>query len=253
MFGSYGSFLNYLEIRRRIERRLMPMSWLGLHILLFVAVDIFALSSYTRHPSGMTFASLSMAQVMLVWSVVLLAHGVWSLVRSGAWTNRRSRVIEQEMRERFEQADTYLVQDERDWFRIHGLLENDVRARSSAAQWLTLFTVINALNWIGSGGGYMTSYPWQITPMLALVLVPVLAFAAWRSGRRERKLVTMLSAENAKAGNARRSAKRKHKPTLGSVPDYLQLVDSDEMLEIIDADADADVETDEQPRRLKRK
>lgn len=231
MWGNYGSYLDYLELRRRVEKRLMPSFWLLIHTALFALWTPIWLAIYTDRTSARDgFVSQPMAQFMMVWSIVLLAHGLWTWLRSGAWAGARSRAIEREMRD-VALDDTFFAQDERDLFRLHGMLDEDIRSRANNVLVLVAFTFINAINWIGSGGGHMTSYPWQITPFLAVVvLLPVLIFNLSRSERKTRHLTQIMT-----SGETAPKAKRTHQP------EFMYLTDEGEALEII--------EDDEKPKR----
>jgi hypothetical protein len=113
MWNSYFGYLDYLELRRRVERRLSGSLWLFAHIVVFAFLPLvcFALWPYGWwYPvRGSTLVHDWIAYGMIGWSIVLLLHGLWTYFRSGAWGGRRSQVIETEMRERVRNDDTYLA------------------------------------------------------------------------------------------------------------------------------------------------
>lgn len=240
MWNSYFSYLDYLELRRRVERRLSGSLWLFIHVMLFAFTPLVAVAvtPYWRSwwwGDGFNLVLPWIAYGMMGWSVALLLHGLWTYFRSGAWGSRRSQLIETEMRQRVQHEDSYLVQDDRDLFRLHGLLEEDVRKRGSAAVIpLAVFTVVNAVNWLMSGGGLSTSYPWQITPAIVLlILLPVLGFRLWGENRRQHKLMQMMaSGVTAPAVKPKREA--------------LRFAGDNELLDIIEDDEY------EKPKRLTR-
>jgi hypothetical protein len=197
MSNGYLNFLDYLELRRRVEKRLSRPLPLLTHTLVFgvSALLIGLLGFYYFKPPfdfydlNYYFISPGFGQFVALWSGGLFLHGLWAFLRSGALGGARSRVIEAEMRARLEQDDSYLSDNPKDLFRLHGLLEDDVRKRSGIF-WLMLTVVfINAFAWI----------PWAITTpsdsvgwtmgiLLGSGYLPVLAWSGWRRGRREGKL-----------------------------------------------------------------
>jgi hypothetical protein len=241
MWGNYGSFLDYLELRRRVERRLSRSSWVFLfaHIVLlsFLPLIFYGASPWARwwYPGpGWAPGPLVhgwIAHVMIGWSVLLLLHGLWTFFRSGTWGNRRNNVIEAEMRERLRNQDSYLVEDARDLFRLHGLLEDDVRRRAGPAALLTLFTIANAYLWISTQGGLYDALTWWLPAFMTLILLPFVGFNLWNRRRHERTLRDLMASDAPL-------------PDVKHKRDIHYLSDDGEMLEIID-----DEETYEKPKR----
>jgi hypothetical protein len=226
MWNSYFSYLDYLQIRRRIERRLSRSRWLFIHITVFVLTPtvVFLTTPWLWWTSGYPYVvDPVIGGIMAGWGVALLLHGLWTFYRSGAWGNTLSHTVETEMHERVENNDSYLVQDARDLFRLHGLLEDDIQRRASATITpLAVFTVLNGLLWIVERGGTYTSFAWYIAPFMALLLLPILAFNLWRVGRHERKLRDLLATAKPSSMEPKR--------------DVLHLADDGEVLDIIEED-----------------
>ncbi len=177
MTNGYLTFLDYLELLRRIERRLASGSWFLLHVILFGAgtaiVGTAAWSPY-YDPNRQYFINPVIGHWITLWSGVLLAHGLWSFWQSGSRTGRRDGVIESEMRERLQTDDIYLSDRPKDLFRLHGLLNDDIQKRANMIPTLLLFVFINACIWIPwtISGEADSSFAWMTAPILA---VPALA------------------------------------------------------------------------------
>ena len=223
MWNSYFSYLDYLELRRRVERRLSGSLWLFIHVALFVIIPqaCYGLWPWGWWYPGYTLVHDWIAAAMIGWSIILLLHGLWTFFRSGAWGGRRSQVIETEMRERVRSDDSYLTQDSRDLFRLHGLLEEDVRRRSGMMVVpLTLFTVINAVLWIAEQGGLYDALVWWMPVTMSLFLLPILMVNRWQLRRHEGKLRDLLA-----SGEALSAVKPKR--------EALRFAGDDELLDII--------------------
>lgn len=194
MANGYLNFLDYLELRRRVEKRLSRPLPLLAHTLVFgvSALLIGLLGFYSfRNPNVLDYYFIlpGLGQFVAVWSGGLFLHGLWAFVRSGALGGARGKAIEAEMRARLEQGDSYLSDNPKDLFRLHGLLEDDVRKRSGIF-WLMLTAIfINALIWI-PWAIYepYSSFGWLIGLFLGMGYLPALAWSAWRRGQREGKL-----------------------------------------------------------------
>lgn len=236
MWNSYFSYLDYLELRRRVERRLSGSLWLFIHIAAFAFLPLvcFGLWPYGWWYPGYTLVHGWIAAAMVGWSVVLLLHGLWIFFRSGAWGARRSQVIETEMRERLRSDDTYLTQDSRDLFRLHGLLEEDVQRRTgTTTTLLSLFTVVNVVSWIAARGGLYDALIWWLPAAVFLLLLPILIVSRWQLRRHEGRLRELLA-----SGEAVPAVKPKR--------EALRFAGDDELLDIIDE------EDYEKPKRLTR-
>jgi hypothetical protein len=194
-----NDFLDYVEIRRRIERHLPGMFWVFVHLALFLAAVLALLG--IEHPmyyyNGYTssFIRPDLGFAMTFWSVLLLIHSLWTFRRSGATGKVRERAIERELQERLEQDDTQLLNDQRRVFRIRGLLDEDIRQRSGHFVGLLGFLILNAATWfVWAANGGRDSYTWQMTiPTAIAVLAPALALNLFRRRRRDQKLQALMS------------------------------------------------------------
>src|SRR5437879_4514794 len=97
-----NDFLDYIEIRRRIERQLSGMFWVFVHLGLFLAAVLALLA--IEHPiyyynGGTSFIEPNIGFAMTYWSVLLLLHSLWTYRRSGATAKVRERAVERELHE----------------------------------------------------------------------------------------------------------------------------------------------------------
>lgn len=194
---NYFIFLDYLELRRRVEKRLSKVNWVLLHSIVFVlATGVFlsVATSGVAFPPRDYFVRPEYGQAMTAWSIILLGHVLWAFSRSGASDARRNDMIEREMRERIQNDDTYLSDNPKDLFRIHGLMEEDIQKRSSAFYTLRLFSILNVIFWLGSlySDQLRSSAPWQLVPMMGVAFIPILLFNGWRRSRYEGKVRKLL-------------------------------------------------------------
>jgi membrane protein implicated in regulation of membrane protease activity len=192
-------FLDYLQVRHRIESRLAASQTILGHIALFLIVVIALLISaaytgvYPYVPRS-HFIDVGISYLMTVWSIALLGHGLWVYRKSGASANVRTRIIENELNQRLEHGDTELLDDPRQGFRLQALLNEDVRMRAGLLLPVMIFLMINAANWAAwAVQGAYSSWTWQLTVPAALVLLlPPLAVNAWRRRRRNRRIMQLL-------------------------------------------------------------
>ncbi len=187
MTNGYLTFLDYLELRRRVEKRLASVNPLLLHGLIFgVSTTIIGLMGYPQFYSGYFVYPVN-GHVVSLWSGVLLAHGLWTYWHSGARAGRRDHIIEDEMRQRLQANDMYLSDHPKDLFRLHGLLNDDIQKRASLIPMLLFFVFINTLIWIPwtLAGQANTSYAWMDAMMLAVPLILGIAWNVWQRARHE--------------------------------------------------------------------
>jgi hypothetical protein len=176
MSNSYWTFLDYLELRRRVERRIWRGKWLLGNIVAFVlAAAVFSATSnayaygYAVEPSTSYF--------MTFWSIGLALHGILTFFKSGAWIWRRNQAVEDEMRARLQNDESYMSDNPNHLFNLHKLLENNIGARSESVVMTTVFTIVNAIMWVSwtTLSTMSGSQPWQLTGIFAmLILLPVL-------------------------------------------------------------------------------
>ncbi|MBC6935394.1 MAG: hypothetical protein DWB42_06105 [Chloroflexi bacterium] len=205
MDGDYSIYLDYKEIRRRVERRLKQGGGLLAHVLLYLlAVPTVVLSeaylSYTYFSFGgarfyEVYVNPSIGIPFVIWSLVLLTHAFRVYRRSGASGEAREQAVEAELRERLVADDTALLADSRRAFRVHSLLVEDIQSRSGMVNSLLLVSAINALVWVmWALAGANTPYAW-LGAVLAgpVVLLPLLALNRHARRRQEKMLIRTLA------------------------------------------------------------
>ncbi len=175
MWSDYSNMIEFKMLRDRIESRLNHGLLLLAHVMLFLAtlgyfiwelrLPFFAYRTDLIQPERADF--------MLAWMLVLGAHALFTVVRSGLQAGRRDRVIERELRERMEQDDTRLLSDPRDVLRVHGLLADNIQRRARAIIPLFAFLLVTLVIWIWSrtavvGAWVYSSGAWQVTLVLAV-------------------------------------------------------------------------------------
>ncbi len=186
---NYFIFLDYLELRRRIEKRLARPYLLAIHAVLFSAA-VTGFSIYTTqqmmrfsYDPNIRFAFYpAETLVMTLWAVLLMIHGLRTYSHSGAAGGRREQIVADEINQRLENGDSHLTDNPQNLFRLHGLLERDIQNRSSGTAILMLFTLFNAAGWtlwaathiLGMSGESANAYPWQATPLLSLFFLLML-------------------------------------------------------------------------------
>jgi hypothetical protein len=196
---NYFIFLDYLELRRRIEKRLARPHWILLHSILYVVSFgiglAMAANIYRYYYPFDFFIDPMYGYIMIGWSIVLLLHIFWTVMRSGASAGRRSEMIELEMRERLKNDDSYLGDNPKDLFRIHGLLEEDLQKRAGVFFTLRAFAVLNLAVWLGSlvSDQLRSSFAWQVIPMLGIAFLPFLAYNTWQRSRNEGRIRKLMS------------------------------------------------------------
>lgn len=193
MTNGYLTFLDYFELRRRVEQRLVSTSWFLLHVIIFgVGASIVGIEGWSPYYDAYRDYFINPSHGILVagWSILLLVHGVWSYWQSGMRAGKRDEAIEREMREKIRANDLYLGDHTKELFRLHGLLNTDIRIRSSMIQVPIFFVFINAIIWItGTTIDYgRTPFSWTIAPFLIPPLVLVLFWNMWRRGQHEARL-----------------------------------------------------------------
>jgi hypothetical protein len=193
MTNGYLTFLDYLELRRRVEKRLASGNLFLLHFIVFgVGTAIIGTAAWSPYydPYRGYFINPVIGHWITLWSGILLAHGLCSFWRSGARAGRRDNVIEIEMRERLQADDMYLSDRPKDLFRLHGLLNDDIRKRAAMIPTLIFFAFLNACIWIPwtLGGQAATSFAWTTAWMLAVPALLSIIWVLWRGSRNETKL-----------------------------------------------------------------
>lgn len=199
MTNGYLTFLDYLELRRRVERRLASGNLFLLHVLAFgIGTAILGTVAWSPYydPGRYYFINPVVGQFITLWSGILLAHGLRSFWQSGARAGKRDGIIESEMRERLQSDDMYLSNHPKDLFRLHGLLNDDVKKRASLTPILLFFVFINACVWIPwtLAGQASSSFAWMVAMMLVIPFILAVVWNVWRRVRHEAQLRKQLEA-----------------------------------------------------------
>jgi hypothetical protein len=212
---------DYQEIRRRIEGRLRGIQALLIHAALFLIASARVLSSahegwYQPELNAYRFIVFDTGGVgwVTLWSIVLLAHGIWAIRRSALVKKIRTRAIDDEVGERLDQEDTRLLEDHRRIFHIKGFLDNDVRQRAGlfvpilallayhTVFWVRLTFVDGVSMWWTSLPPFSTpSVTTQIFIRLAPALIVPIALAInflrrWQRDQKIKQLIAVWSTEN---------------------------------------------------------
>jgi hypothetical protein len=147
-------FHDYQEIRRRIEDRLRGVQAVIIHTALFFIASARVLSSanqgWLQQDNSYRFLVTDTGGVgwLTLWSIILLAHGVWAVRRSVLVKKMRMRTIDDEIRERLDQEDTHLLENHRRIFHIKGFLDEDIRKRAELFVPLLVLLVYAVVHWV---------------------------------------------------------------------------------------------------------
>jgi hypothetical protein len=209
-------FHDFQEIRRRIEKRLRSVQAVLIHAALFLVGSIAVLSNSSpglqwNFFEGYRYGLRDFVSVgwITLWSVVLMAHGIWAVLRSGLSKKVRMRIIDEELRERLDQEDTHLLENPRRIFHIKGFLDEDIRQRAGVFVPLLAVLLYALVFWIRltfvDGVSMWWSSSQQIAaPPLAqqvairvapVLIVPVaLVVNLWRRRLRDNKIMRLIAA-----------------------------------------------------------
>lgn len=191
MDDAYLSYLEYRELRRRVERRLAKPRLLLVHVVIYVAVITGMMTWITSYFYGQTviYQAYQYRFPFSLWAVVLMLHAVFVWVRSGAIEERRSQQIEHAIRERLNEDRDWQISS-RSLFRLHALLDNDVRVRSGFTVTLAFTALLNAVMWVvwASLSSQSNTEAWRLTPWFALALLIPYGLNLWRQRRSIRKI-----------------------------------------------------------------
>lgn len=148
MWNDYLTYLDYLELRRRVEKRLARPKALLFHVLIFILI-VGGTTLYLHRSVSWNyyFYEPGAAQIFTLWSGVLFLHGLFTFLRSGVFSGRREAIIEREMRKRLQDDVHFLSDNPQDLFRLHGLLYEDVGRRAKPFWLLSLFSTLNGIGW----------------------------------------------------------------------------------------------------------
>jgi hypothetical protein len=191
MLKNYRSYMEYKELRRRIEANLSKPRHVLIHAFLFMVANV-AIWYVTFRTVGNAFMQASVHAPGIIttfWSFGLLAHALWGLFHSGLWPNSREKAIETEMVALLEDAGHNL--DDEEYFAIHQMLREDVQQRAGYQFSLGMFAISNTLVWllwlstIGSLYGTPLWYPAIFAAFVFLLCGGILN--VWRSVQREQQ------------------------------------------------------------------
>lgn len=179
MWNDYLTFLDYLELRRRVEKRLSRPRWLIIHSIIFVMA---ALGLMTRYLSLLGYSPYfihpTVSYTLGAWSTVLLLHAAFVYRRAGVFGNAREQAIEAEMRACIDADEFYLNDEPHNLFRLHGLLDEDIRQRAGLQRPLFSFIILNLLIWalhVIIGPGSLVAWHGTLMLLIGTVLFSVLA------------------------------------------------------------------------------
>ena len=232
MWNENEAYFDYVEIRRRVERRLASGHVLAAHTALFVLAT-FALSAvfppYMYSATATTAASL----LMFGWSLVLALHGITAYRSAGTGQARRSVAIDNELGERLDAADTELLVTPRHAFRVRALLDEDVRQRAGWIVGVNAFLLGNVIFWLTLiFAGSRFTPPWPVVPMLAFLWFPgIYAVNQVRRRLRDGKLRNILAVRPVAAMPSAAKQKRSFDAELER---YTRLSDDGELMDIPD-------------------
>lgn len=234
MADNYSAYLDYKEIRRRVERRFKKGYWLAGNLALFLLFVLYCtLIGYfyvsPMYPDRSYFIEPAAGVFVTIWSALLFFHSLIAYRKSGAFSERREEAIEGELRERLAQDDTLLLSDRHQAFRIHALLAEDIQQRTRDFTTVLTFTGINAAVWVlWALVGASTPVAWSVTSLLTLlVLLPLLLISRANRRRQDHKLTHTLANWDVQASYAKRKRQ---------MPDYAddytaRLTDDGELVE----------------------
>jgi hypothetical protein len=241
MWDKHPLFLDYLQIRQRVESRLASSQVILAHIGLFL-IAVLALLITTLYPINypyvprLHFIDPGVSYLMTVWSILLLGHGLSAYQKSGASNNKRAQIIEDEVNQRLEHGDTELLDNPRQAFRLQALLNEDIRLRAGLFAPIMLFLMLNAVTWAAwAVQGASTSYTWQMTiPTALFFLSPPLAVNTWRRARRNRRIMRLLTDEYVASEKPKRTAQAAHDAAyhLSDDGELVQIIEDDEPLAV---------------------
>lgn len=199
MAGDYRAYLAFKALRRRVEQRLSGGALLTAHAMLFVAFAVLFMIVRNLLPPVQLAA---IGNITAVWSMVLLAHGLYASWHTGslAGASRHTAVIEDEIARQLASDDpsNTLI----DGFQLHTQLEQGVLMRGKALLPIVFLTMFNAMIWgiAGFAARYDANFtlPWQLTPIIALPFVAWWMYADWRRQRfDQRQFEAMQAGEDA--------------------------------------------------------
>lgn len=180
MRSDFVTFIEYIELRRRIELRLVPPLWLLLHSVVFMIVSLWiALNAAAETNSAVDPSDIKM---MGLWSAILGIHGWIAYYQSGAYTVIRDR----EVKEVLHSANLNLKKPTKADLRLQGILHEDIRQRASMIPPLLILTLINAALWLAWYVVAPQTAAFLLIPVLfSMTFLVIMAATIYRRARHE--------------------------------------------------------------------
>ncbi len=188
MQDDYFSFLEFRAAQRRLAARFAQPRALMLHTLIFAvtltAIWVYGLAWRLRMYRG-TYDWPTLLGAG--WSLILAAHALLHYRRSSAMSDRRELAVEDEMRQLIEKRGDPQIDHDR-LFATHRSLAAGLERQGRWALALLAFALVNAASWVVSAINIGTSWPFQTTVPLALLIVGgVNAFSIWQQRQHEKR------------------------------------------------------------------
>jgi hypothetical protein len=183
MLNDYESFLEYRAARRQLAATFASPRLLLLHVIAFIVV----MTATWVYGSGWGLWSyrdnfIAPVLVGLVWSLVLAGHALLHYRRSAANRDQREQAVEDAMRRLI--ATRAETPDNATLFDMHRSLEAPLQAQSRWSASLGAFALVNALSWVAGALNMGSSWPFQMTPIFAAVVIGgVQAYLFWQQQR----------------------------------------------------------------------
>jgi hypothetical protein len=226
MLKNYRSYLDYKELRRRIEAKLSKPRNVLIHAWAFIIVN--AIMWWTTWPwvyyPDIANSPYLPGLITAAWSVVLLLHTLWSYFHSGFWPGKREAAIEAEMSALYEEPSHQM--DDDDFFQIHRMLHQDIHQRAGFMFPLSMFAFSNLflwIVWILNGTHAHVGMTWFSVGFVTFIFLlggGILNF--WRSGIREQKQIQPDTSPT-------REKRQSHEARYLATPEHgrLEIVDDD--------------------------
>jgi hypothetical protein len=183
MQDKYASYLDFRALQRRLATRFRRPRFLLLHTLIFIT----AMSATWYYGAAWRLwyhrDNYILPMVIgVIWSTVIAVQAIIHYRRSAANNERRELAVEDEMRQ-FIAAHGDEV-DDQTLFEMHHQLNADLQKQSRWSVALLAFGVVNAASWALAAYDMGTSWAFQMTlPLAVLILGGVNLFLAWQQQR----------------------------------------------------------------------
>lgn len=229
MWNENEAYFDYVEIRRRVERRLASGIGVVAHTGIFVLAAFMGVLALGRYPYSVDSAMFP-SFIMMLWAGLLVLHGLWTYRRAGTGFGRRSAAIESELSERYDADDTELLASSRHLFRVQSLMDEDVRMRAGWIVGVNMFLIGNLVFWLGLTFGEAGRWSaWPVVPMLASMWFPsIYAINQVRRRMRDGKMRRILAVRPVAA---ERAVKQKRSFD-GELERYARLSDDGELVDL---------------------